>query len=167
MATATNCIDPAVQELLELFEGPLKQVQFPGVGDGTLGELAEGLERATTEVARLETLLTSARSTVDEQRQSLLARCQRALSYARIYAEDAPELREQLDRIRLPAQRTKDAGVARKPRATKAAVTDAGESVSGIEAAQSGEEKPVGRKRGRPSASVLALPTDTEMSVAS
>ncbi|NUP08686.1 MAG: hypothetical protein HOW73_21770 [Polyangiaceae bacterium] len=103
MHSAPSPIDPAVSELLQLFEGPLKEVEFPGaIGASQLSELATGLERAADEVTRLEALLEAARSTVLEQRQALVARSHRALAYARVYAEDVPTLREQLDHIQLP-----------------------------------------------------------------
>ncbi|MCC6552889.1 MAG: hypothetical protein IT372_07695 [Polyangiaceae bacterium] len=95
-------IHPALSDLLALFEGPLKGVRFPDVDHGVLGELAEAVRRAAEEVEQARALLEAAEAALEERRQALLSRGQRALAYARVYADGNAELRGEIDRIALP-----------------------------------------------------------------
>jgi hypothetical protein len=58
-------------------------------------------ERAEA-VARAEAALEAARSALGESQDALLAKGQRALAYARVFAEENPELMSRLDAISLP-----------------------------------------------------------------
>ena len=122
-------IDPALADLLALFEGPLQAVRFPDVDHGTLTELADGVRRCADDVEQARAMLEAAEAALEERKQALLARAQRALAYARVYADGNAELRAQLEQIALPGS------------ALRARIREP-------EAAQAGEPAP--RKRGRP-----------------
>lgn len=103
-------LEPGVAAVVALFEGPLAEHAFPGADWVTLSELEEAVigARADTDGARAalvraqESLVASERALVAHEAK-LLARAHRALAYARVYAEDAPELASAIRAIELPA----------------------------------------------------------------
>ena len=124
-----DTIDPAVADLLALFSGPLQGVRFPDVDHAILSELADTVKRSADEVEQARAMLDAAEAELEERRQALLTRAQRAMAYARIYADGNPELEGELDRIALP-------GPGPQSESREAAAAQAGE--------------PERRKRGRP-----------------
>ncbi len=138
--------DPAMAELLELFDGPLRGVSFPDVSrdalralageveasqaerDGQAAMLAEAeevLAEAEAAVAAARAALRDAEAVVDERQRGLLARGQRALSYAKVFAETDPGLHAQLSAISLSriAQRGRGVASTREPRPRSAEPT--------------------------------------------
>lgn len=107
--TRRGHLEPGVAAVVALFEGPLAEHSFPGADWVTLSELEEAVTnaRATTDDARAalvraqESLVASERALVAHEAK-LLGRAHRALAYARIYAEDAPELASTIRAIELP-----------------------------------------------------------------
>jgi hypothetical protein len=92
-----------IRDLLELFELELHEVSFPDVRAETLKGLADrvreragGVEAKKAELAEAEALLAA-------EKASLTQLAQRAMSYARIYAEGRPELAASLRAIELDA----------------------------------------------------------------
>jgi len=122
-----------VQAVLELFQGPLSDVRFADVDAAGLANLAAEVEGAASAVALQEARLTELRQTLAERQDALLLLAQRAVAYARVYAEHDEALTEQLSRITLPR-----AGKPRKATATKASEADA--STSAAETATSAAE---------------------------
>ena len=110
-------LSPPVQAVLELFKGPLADVRFADVDAAGLASVAAEVESAAAEVARQEAQLTELRQSLTERQDALLLLAQRALAYARVYAEHDEALTEQLGRISLPR-----AAKPRKPSATKESV---------------------------------------------
>jgi len=114
--------DPALSELLELFDGPLRDVTFPDVDRTTLRALVEeteathaqrqikaaSLTEADEVLALAQAAVLAARSElldadaqVDQRQRALLVGAQRALSYAKVFAETDPELHARLSAISL------------------------------------------------------------------
>jgi hypothetical protein len=120
-------LSPPVQAVLELFQGPLADVRFADVDATGLASVAAEVESAAAAVARQEAQLSELRQSLSERQDALLVLAQRALAYARVYAEHDEALTEQLARISLPR-----AAKARKASATK---SDGGEAVAQAEPA--------------------------------
>ena len=87
-----DCIPGFAREVLALFAGPFAEVRFPDLDSALLERHAGLVEAAHGEVVRIEEELAEARARVNDQAQALTLVAQRALAYARIYAEGKPEL---------------------------------------------------------------------------
>jgi hypothetical protein len=102
-------INSGMQAVVELFDAELVQLKFPDVDQAVLGEaVARVLSQAET-VAAAEAALATAREALSDAQEVLLGKCQRALAYARVYAEEDRELLRKLDAINLPRARGKAA----------------------------------------------------------
>ncbi len=126
-------LSPSVQAVLELFQGPFADLRFADVNAAALAELASGVESAASALAEQEARVTELRQTLTDRHDALLLLAQRALAYARVYAEHDPALTEQLSRIALPK--------ANKPR--KANAKAAGADPTPVEAEPSAAQEPV------------------------
>ena len=93
---------PSVLSVLELFKGPLASLRFADVDAEGLATLASDVESAALEVATQEAKLAELRQGLVARQDALLVLAQRALAYARVYAENNDELLEELNRISLP-----------------------------------------------------------------
>ncbi len=112
---------PAVQSVLELFKGPLASLRFADVDAAGLASLAAEVETAAHELSEHEAKLAELRQVMAGRQEALLLLAQRALAYARVYAENDDALLEELNRISLPR-----AAKARKPSAAKPTNADDG-----------------------------------------
>jgi hypothetical protein len=140
-------ISPALQDLLKLFGQELATVKFPDIDRGVLEEAAAVVKERAEAVARAQAALDAARQSLHESQDALLQKGQRALSYARIFAEDDAELSEKLDTISLPRP------VRKAPKAEGAMALEA-------PAVQSEESAP--RRRGRPPKARTSAPLFSE-----
>lgn len=104
-----------LQAVVALFEGPLAGVRFADIDAGGLSKLAADVGSAAAEVEEQEAKLVELRQGLAQRQEALLGLAQRALAYARVYAEDDEELLAKLNDISLPR-----AAKPRKPAATKA-----------------------------------------------
>lgn len=98
---------PSLQKLLDLFvTGPLAKVHFPDVDGAALAKLADAVKQQGASVREAEQRVLEARAALAEGLETLRIQAQRALSYARIYADGQPAVRPLLDGIDLsrPAQ---------------------------------------------------------------
>lgn len=136
---AQSPIPAAVKDLLALFDGPLAKVQFPEVDAKALRQLATQVDAASEEVEAAAQAWAAAKRAVDERVEVLLQKAQRALAYARIYAEDKPEISSVLATVSLP--RAGDA----LPRGPKSA-------------SSSSADMAPARKRGRPKKGETVVP---------
>jgi hypothetical protein len=93
-------LSPLSREVLELYAAALPEVRFPDLDLATLHALADEVRDAQDEVDRLEAELRDARDRVAQCNAALDARAERALAYARIYAEGNPALLEQVQAVR-------------------------------------------------------------------
>jgi hypothetical protein len=108
----------AVQAVLELFKGPLAELRFADVDAKGLESLAAEVEVAATAVQEQEVHLAELRHALSERQDALLALAQRALAYARVYAESDEVLSAKLNAISLPrAAKPRKSERARAPQA--------------------------------------------------
>ena len=128
-------LSPAVLSILELFKGPLSSVRFADVDAEGLAALAADVERAALAVADQEAKLAELRQGLAARQEALLVLAQRALAYARVYAENNDELLEELNGISLPR-----VAKARKPNAMKSTSAVSASSVVEASVEASAEE---------------------------
>ena len=102
-------ISAGVQAVIELFAGDLAQLKFPDVDQGVLGDAAARVSTQAETVAAAEAALATAREALSDAQETLLGKCQRALAYARVYAEEDRDLLRKLETINLPRSRAKAA----------------------------------------------------------
>jgi len=95
-------LPPPVQAVLELFQGPLSEVRFADVDAAVLANSARTVEAAAVAVIEREAQLAELKQTLADKQEALLVLTQRALAYARVYAENDEGLSEQLAGIALP-----------------------------------------------------------------
>jgi hypothetical protein len=91
-----------LQDLIDLFQGPLASVAFPDVDTLALTRLLAEVEAAHAGVVEAEAALAEARRERETCLDALTQKAQRALAYARVFAEDDAELSARLATIRLP-----------------------------------------------------------------
>ena len=95
-------IPSTVQEVVDLFISELASLKFGDLEPSGLAQTCEEVKSLAADVARTEIELENARARLAEKRDALLQQAQRALAYARVYAESRPELASRLERITLP-----------------------------------------------------------------
>jgi hypothetical protein len=91
-----------VQSVLDLFASELADVRFADVDAPTLARLAAEVRSVAEVVASAQAALESARRALDERQELLLGHVQRAVAYARVYAENNEELSQRIEAIALP-----------------------------------------------------------------
>ena len=101
-SSAVSPIASSLQAVLDLYEGELGDLKFPDLDQAVLQEAALIVHEKAEAQARAEAALLSAREALQESQEALLHRCQRAMAYARVYAEDNAELLARLEGIELP-----------------------------------------------------------------
>jgi hypothetical protein len=107
-ASAARNDDPVsapVREVLAVFDDALEDVRFPDVDAAALHAAADGVTAAHAELRRLEAVVDEARRRLEESQEALLHRAQRAVAYARVYADGDAALAARLDAIALPRSR--------------------------------------------------------------
>jgi ElaB/YqjD/DUF883 family membrane-anchored ribosome-binding protein len=97
-----NPIPSAIQDVLDLFQNQLAPVTFGGLEAGVLTSGAEAVREAASALVEAEAAAEEARSLLVEKQDELAQKAQRALAYARIYAEDDPTLLAKVEAIALP-----------------------------------------------------------------
>ncbi len=107
-----DAVTAPVRAALELFETALAEVRFADLDAKTLARAAADVEAVAAVVASAQAALDSARSALQERQEILFDKVQRAVAYARVYAENDQALTERLQSIALPrtprGARTKD-----------------------------------------------------------
>jgi hypothetical protein len=98
----TDPIPSAVQEVVDLFVSELASLKFGDLEPTSLAAASEEVKAVAADVIRAEAALESARAVLAEKKEALLQKAQRALAYARVYAENQPALASRLERIALP-----------------------------------------------------------------
>jgi hypothetical protein len=98
-------IDPVIQSVLDLFTAELAAVKFPDMDRAVLESAAEVVKRNAATVTQAETALATARTALEDSLEILLQRAMRAIAYARVYADQSPELRSKVDAIPLARPR--------------------------------------------------------------
>ena len=98
----TNPIPEPLRALLGLYETELRELKFPDIDAQVLAQSGRAVLSAAEEVAEAEAALDAARAELQRHQEALLHKGQRALAYARVFAEEQPELLEKLAQITLP-----------------------------------------------------------------
>ena len=129
-----STIPSPVRTVVDLFSTDLADVRFGDVDAKKLASLVSEVEAAADALASAQALLDAARSKLQERQEVLLQQAQRALAYARVYAEADDALSARIEAIALPRP-------ARRGR------TDTGEVLT-LSAEQ--ERRPRGRPRKTP-----------------
>ncbi|MBN1204000.1 MAG: hypothetical protein JXB05_03635 [Myxococcaceae bacterium] len=145
--SGSDPISPALQDLLKLFGEELATVKFPDLDRKVLEEAAARVKEKAVELAHAQAALEAARQALYESQEALLQKGQRALAYARIFAEENAELSAKLEAIGLPRP------VRKAPRVEGATALEA-------PAAQGEESAP--RRRGRPPKARTSAPLFAE-----
>jgi len=103
---ANETTDPqvpsSIQAVLALFESELAELKFPDLDLSILQQAAQGVIKHAETLAHAESALQTARELYHESQELLLQKCQRAVAYARVYADDNVELLQKLESINLP-----------------------------------------------------------------
>ena len=84
-------------QLLDLFQGPLRDVRFPDADGERLGAAVDAAVAAAEAVVRAEAALETARAALVDKERVVATETDRALAYARVYAADRPDLRAAID----------------------------------------------------------------------
>jgi hypothetical protein len=98
----TSPIPEAIQQVLDVYESNLPLVKFGDLEATVLASAAEEVVLAATALEQAEATLVAARVTLLEKQEALLQKAQRALGYARVYAEGNADLAARVDPISLP-----------------------------------------------------------------
>jgi hypothetical protein len=104
-----DAIPSPIQSLLELFATDLAEVRFADVDAQTMTRAAADVQAASVIVAAAQAALDDARQVLQERQEALMQYAQRAIAYARVYAESDDALSERVNAIALPrpARRTR------------------------------------------------------------
>jgi hypothetical protein len=97
-----DAIPLPVQAILDLFASDLAEVRFADVDANALEQIAVEVKAAANLVESAERALDAARAALQEKQDSLLQHAQRALAYARVYAENDEAMSARLETIALP-----------------------------------------------------------------
>ena len=137
---SANAIPAPVQTLLDLFTTCLADVRFADVDSQTLARCAADVAAASEAVTTAQLAFEATREALQEKQDALLQQAQRALAYARVYAESDEALSGRLEAVSLPR-------VTRRSRVEDALVLS------------SASPQPTPRPRGRPRKARVAEPT--------
>lgn len=97
-----SAISPPVQTVLDLFATHLPDLRFGDVDAQSLARGAQEVQAAADVVTASQATFESARVVLHERQEALLQQVQRALAYARVYAEADETLSAHLDAVTLP-----------------------------------------------------------------
>jgi hypothetical protein len=96
---AADGLEPAVRDLIAVFDQELAEVSFPDVSRDSLHAHAGAVHEQMRAVEELRVRLEAAQSELAGRRDALRSHADRALAYARVYAQGHPELGERLAAI--------------------------------------------------------------------
>jgi len=135
---SAKAIPAPIQTLLDLSTTSLADVRFADVDGQSLARFAAEVEVADDAVVAAQSALDEAREALQEKQDALLQQAQRALAYARVYAESDEALSGRLEAVTLPR-------ATRRSRAEDTLVLSA-------------TPQPTARPRGRPRKARVAEP---------
>ncbi len=125
MPSTSDPIARPVRALLELFEEALAEVSFPDVSADTLHVAVERVRERAGEVEAAKAALAGAEAALADEKAQLQQIAQRALRYARIYAEGRPELGSRLGSLAVGGAEPAAPKKRGRPRKQERASTDA------------------------------------------
>jgi hypothetical protein len=101
----SNTASPAsVRAVLDLFEGPLAEVRFPGIDRESLAEAEAEVEARRADLQRALEAVASARASLETAQAALFDQARRAHGYATVFADGDATLLEALGKIELDAR---------------------------------------------------------------
>ena len=92
-------VPPLARSVIALFAEALPNVRFPDMDLSVLESAADDLRAAQVELEQIEAELAASRAALLQQAEQLTLRAQKALAYARVFAESDPELAERVQTI--------------------------------------------------------------------
>ena len=101
----SSSLPEPIRAILELFAGPLAEVQFPNVDHRHLSESLAVVEERREQLQLALEQVQQAREQLELSQKQLNGLARRAHAYAVIYAEDNAELSEQIAAIKLDARK--------------------------------------------------------------
>jgi multidrug efflux pump subunit AcrA (membrane-fusion protein) len=120
--TTQTSLSPSIRAILDLFEGPLAEVRFPGVERESLARAEAEVESRRAELQRALEAVASARESLESAQAALLEQARRAHGYATVFADGDPALTEALAKVEFEGRALapkKTRGRPAKPRPTK------------------------------------------------
>ncbi len=93
----------SIRAVLDLFEGPLAEVRFPGVDRESLEAAEAEVESRRADLQRALEAVAAARERLEVAQSALFEQVRRAHAYATVYADGDPDLLGQLGKIELEA----------------------------------------------------------------
>ncbi len=133
----------STKALVGLFSSSLSEVKFGDVDAQSLSRLAEEVDVANAALVSAQATLEAAKKALLEREEALLLHAQRALAYARVYAENDEALSAKLGEIVLPRG-------PRRSRPAAGGTTDANATTGTNDSSLgSSETLPTDRPRGR------------------
>ncbi len=96
---AQDPVPALARAVIDLFAEALPEVRFPDMDRDMLESAADELRAAQLEVEQLEAELAAAKTALSQRAEQLSQKAQRALSYARIFAEGDSALSERVAQI--------------------------------------------------------------------
>ncbi len=97
-----DLLSQSTRILVDLFQGPLRDVRFPDADAARLDTVVDAVTTANAAVARAEAELVAARESLAEKQRFLALETERTLAYVRVYAADRPDVRAALDATAKP-----------------------------------------------------------------
>lgn len=92
-------VPPSLNAVIELFENELAHLKFPDLDRAVLAAAADRVEAQAAALRQAEAALMATREALQDSLDALQHKCQRALAYARIYAEDDADLLGRIDAV--------------------------------------------------------------------
>jgi hypothetical protein len=152
-------IPPPVQAVLDLFDRELAEVRFGDVDAKRLSALASEVQSAAVALEAHEATTAKLRAALAERQETLLQQAQRALAFARIYAEEDAALSAKVAEITLPRPPKRAKGEAAARAAEPTPPEPAKEDVKEEAVA---EEAPAPARRGKRRESSRTVARDDE-----
>ena len=98
-------VPPITRQLLDLFDGPLRDVRFPDADVERLSRAVEEVREVHEALVRAELAVAAAREALADKQLAVAKQTERTVAYARIYAADRPELLATIEALSTPAPR--------------------------------------------------------------
>jgi hypothetical protein len=102
-ASTQTSVSPSVRAVLDLFEGPLAEVRFPGIDRKSLAQAESEVEARRVDLQAALEAVASARASLETAQGALFEQVRRAHGYATVFADGDPTLLESLGKIELDA----------------------------------------------------------------
>lgn len=129
----SDLLPPLTVHLLDLFQGPLRDVRFPDADGERLGAAVEAAAAANEALARAEAAVEAARNVLADKQRVVAQETERTLAYARVYAAERPDLRAALEAVTTRPPTRRGPG---RPRKVASAASVAVEAARACDAAE-------------------------------